>query len=81
MNSVRMNEPSEDEMNVRLNQYPQLRALAWNRPDDAVVDGETALALYERNWRFVDENAITDRERNLVRRLVKLHGNGHFLAA
>lgn len=68
-------------MNVRLNQYPQLRALAWNRPDDAVVDGETALALYERNWRFVDENAITDRERNLVRRLVKLHGNGHFLAA
>lgn len=68
-------------MNVRLKQYPQLRQLAWNRPEDAVVDGETALALYERNWRFVDEDAITVRERNLLNRLVQIHGNGHFLAA
>lgn len=68
-------------MNVRLKQYPQLRQLAWNRPDYPVVDGEIALALYERNWRFVDANAITVRERNLLNRLVQIHRNGHFLAA
>lgn len=73
--------PSEDDMNVSVNQYPQLRQLCWNRPDDAVVDGETALALYERNWRFVDHDAITPLEQKLLDRLVAVHGNGHLLAA
>lgn len=67
-------------MDVRVKQYPQLRQLCWNRPDDAVVDGETALALYERNWRFVDRDAITPREQKLLDRLVAVHGNGHLLA-
>lgn len=67
-------------MNVRVDQYPQLRQLCWNRPNGTVVDGETALALYERNWRFVDTDAITPREQKLLDRLVAVHGNGHFLA-
>ena len=73
--------PSEDDMNVTVNQYPQLRQLCWNRPDDAVVDGETALALYERNWRFVDRDAFTSHEHLLLDRLVAEYGNGHLLAA
>lgn len=73
--------PPEGAMNVRVNQYPQLRQLCWNRPDDAVVDGETALALYERNWRFVDRDAITPHEQGLLDHLVAVYGNGHFLAA
>lgn len=73
--------PFEDAMNVRVNKYPQLRQLCWNRPDDAVVDGETALALYERNWRFVDHDAIIPREQKLLDRLVAEYGNGHLLAA
>ncbi len=73
--------PSEDDMNVTVNQYPQLCLLCWNRPDDAVVDGETALALYERNWRFVDRDALTRHEHLLLDRLVAEYGNGHFLAA
>lgn len=68
-------------MNVRVNTYPQLRQLCWNRPDDAVVDGETALALYERNWRFVDQEAITTREQKLLDCLVAAYGNGHLLVA
>lgn len=73
--------PPEDAMNVRVNKYPQLRQLCWNRPDDAVVDGETALALYERNWRFVDHDAIIPSEQRLLDRLVAEYGNGHLLAA
>jgi hypothetical protein len=45
------------------------------------VDGEAALALYERNWRFVDRDAITPREQKLLNRLVAVHGNGHLLTA
>lgn len=73
--------PSEDDMNVRVNRYPQLHQLCWNRPDNAVVDGQTALALYERNWRFVDREAIIPREQRLLNRLVAEYGGGHLLAA
>ncbi|WP_229747759.1 hypothetical protein [Marivita lacus] len=45
------------------------------------MDGETALALYERNWRFVDRDAITPHEQGLLDHLVAVYGNGHFLAA
>ncbi|MBW7921242.1 MAG: hypothetical protein H3C51_03990 [Rubellimicrobium sp.] len=68
-------------MKIMVSEYPQLRQLCWNRPDDAVIDGETALALYERNWRFVDRDAITPRERRLIDRLVAEHGQGHLLVA
>jgi len=66
-------------MDIPINQYPQLRQLCWNRPDDAVVDGETALALYERNWRFVDLDEMRPHERTLLEHLVAIYGNGHFL--
>ena len=74
-------EPSEDTMNVKVRQYPQLRQLCWNRPGDAVVDGATALALYERNWRFVEQDALIPREQKLLDRLVAEYGNGHLLVA
>ena len=68
-------------MEVRVSADPQLRRLCWNRPDDAVVYGETALALYERNWRHVDRDAITPDEQELLDQLVTEFGNGHFLAS
>lgn len=68
-------------MQIRVNTYPQLHMLCWNRPDDAVVDGEEALELYERNWRFVDPDAFTDEERKLLDTLVTRHGHGVLLAA
>ena len=46
-------------MDIRVSLYPQLRQLCWNRPEDGVMDGEAALAIYERNWLFVDTDAMT----------------------
>lgn len=68
-------------MKIRVNTYPQLHMLCWNRTDGAVVDGAEALELYERNWRFVDPDAFTDAERNLLDTLVADYGHGVFLAA
>lgn len=66
-------------MNVKVREYPQLQQLCWNRPNEDVVDGETAFALYERNWRFVDREAITQREQDLVNLLTERFGNGCLL--
>lgn len=64
-------------MKVRLADYPQLKLLAWNRRDD-VIEGDEALALYERNWRYVDREQLTEKEQQLIDQLVIQYGNGVF---
>lgn len=66
-------------MNINVNEYPELQQLCWNRPGDAAIDGETAFALYERYWRFVDVGALEGKERELLDELVRLYGHGHLL--
>lgn len=63
-------------MQLRLADYPQLRLIAWNRREDDLVDEDEALALYERNWRYVDQQALSREERQLIDRLVRQYGYG-----
>jgi hypothetical protein len=60
---------------ICLADYPELNALAWNRQCE-MLRPEEALALYERNWRWVDEARLTEKERALIADLVRAHGNG-----
>ena len=60
---------------VRLNDYPQLRDIAWNRTD-TYVPAREAFALYERNWRFIDLARMNATERALLNRLAEEFGNG-----
>ncbi len=55
--------------------YPNLRLLRWNRADRWMSAAE-AFALYERNWRFVDEARLDPVERDLIDRLARDYGNG-----
>ncbi len=61
---------------VEVAKYPQLKAIAWNLGDDAIVSEPEALALYERNWRHVDQEAMPQEEREFLNRLVLNYGNG-----
>ena len=65
-------------MQVRLAEYPQLRLLAWNRRDDDAIGEDEALALYERNWCHVDRERLTEKEQQLIDRLVVEYGKGVF---
>lgn len=60
---------------LRIDDFPQLALLAWNRASRN-IDGEEALALYERNWRFVDTEKLTAPEAALIRRLTDQYGHG-----
>ena len=64
---------------IRIADYPQLKLIAWNRRADATLDEKEALALYERNWRHVEESALEAKERILIDRLVKTIGKGVLL--
>lgn len=60
---------------VDVREYPELALLCWNR-SDRFVPAHEAFALYERNWRFVDQTRLTARERSLIDRLAQRFGNG-----
>ncbi len=66
-------------MHIRPADYPQLKLIAWNRREDDLIDGREALALYERNWRYVDEAALLPKERGLIDQLVREFGHGVLL--
>ncbi|RYF33272.1 MAG: XRE family transcriptional regulator [Comamonadaceae bacterium] len=64
---------------IRLADHTQLRQLAWHLPDAAELTPEEALGLYERNWRHIDQAAVSVQERALIDRLVATLGQGQLL--
>lgn len=56
--------------------YPQLKMLAWNRLGNPMISERDALGLYEANWRFVEPDAMDERERRLLDQLVRQFGRG-----
>jgi hypothetical protein len=64
---------------IKLSNYPQLSLIAWNRHNDSFVTEKEALALYEANWRWIEEDKLTEQELNLIEELVKKVGNGRLL--
>lgn len=64
---------------VRLAEFPQLKALAWQLHDVDELSPEDALNLYERNWRHVDPARMEPAERALLQALVDGLGGGRLL--
>ena len=62
-----------------LEAWPALRSLAWNRRG-RWIPADEALALYERNWRFVDIGSLLPEERELIDRLQARFGGGYLNA-
>jgi hypothetical protein len=63
-------------MPIPLASFPQLKLLAWNRNSDATLDEEEAFALYEREWRWVEQDQLQPQERELIARLMQQFGHG-----
>jgi len=63
---------------IRLSQYPQLKLLAWSYQGLDEIEEVEALALYERGWPYVDQDAMSQDEKELLARLVQTYGNGCF---
>ena len=64
---------------IRLDDYPQLRRLAWQRPGTSGITPAEALSLYERNWRHVEPDLMEPGERALVEALALRLGGGRLL--
>lgn len=64
---------------IRVADYGQLKRITWQLGEVAELTPKEALACYERNWKHVDTVAMTEEERDLLRRLVDGLGGGHLL--
>lgn len=67
------------ETTIRVGDFPQLRAIAWQLREDTALTGVEALQMYERNWRHVDQTAMDDAERALIQHLADTHSAGVLL--
>jgi transcriptional regulator with XRE-family HTH domain len=64
---------------VRVGDFPQLHAIAWQLRAETELTGLEALQLYERNWRHVDQAAMSYEERAFVQQLADTHSAGVLL--
>ncbi|WP_214475928.1 hypothetical protein [Mesorhizobium sp. dw_380] len=60
-------------------EFPELQALVWHRDATRPIPAEEAFAIYERNWRFVDQKRLTPSERLLIQNLADKFGHGILL--
>lgn len=56
--------------------YKELRLLCWHIDPSKPVTEQQAFELYERNWRYVDQNNLSEDEAALIERLKSHYGNG-----
>jgi transcriptional regulator with XRE-family HTH domain len=59
-----------DGFHIRIGDYPQLTALAWQLDVNTLLSDEEARSIYERNKRFLDVKEIHGDERVLMQRLI-----------
>ncbi len=60
-------------------EFPELKALVWNRDPAREIPAKEAFALYERNWRFVDREHLNENEAHLIEELAHAFGHGRLL--
>lgn len=54
---------------ISLAKYPQLKRLAWQIKDDALLTHQEAWGIYSRNWRHLDQTELSEAEQALIAEL------------
>jgi len=57
------------------NDYSELNLICWFRRRDQPISEEEAWAIYERNWRYVYQEYLSEEEKVLIERLKKKFGS------
>ena len=65
---------------ILIDNYPQLKSIAWHLgADHRELTPEEAFALYERNWRHIEQDRVLPREQALIDSLKASVGHGVML--
>ena len=69
----------DDDTEIRIADYPLLKLVCWNRAAEGRVSRAEALALYERNWRHINDQSMTAAEQKFFDDIVANEGAGVFM--
>ena len=71
--------PAAGPATITVGDYPGLRTLAWQTDAGTTITETEALNLYERGWRHLDQEALTDHEKAFIQHLADTYSNGRLL--
>ncbi|PKW26225.1 hypothetical protein ATL31_1031 [Phycicoccus duodecadis] len=71
--------PTTEPTTITVGDYPGLRTLAWQTDAGVTITETEALNLYERGWRHLNQEALTDREKAFIQHLADTYSNGELL--
>jgi transcriptional regulator with XRE-family HTH domain len=71
--------PAAEPATIKVGDYPGLRALAWQTEAGTTITEAEALNLYERGWRHLKQEALTDQEKAFIQHLADTYSNGRLL--
>lgn len=60
---------------VKVNDYPELKLICWNIHLSELTEDE-AYGIYKVNWRYVYEDKLTSKEKELIEMLCEKFGEG-----
>lgn len=60
---------------VKIDDYPELKLICWNIHLPELTE-EEAFGIYQVNWRYVYEDKLTPKEKELIEMLCKKYGEG-----
>jgi hypothetical protein len=64
---------------IVISEYPELAHILWDLHIEAISEKD-AFYYYERRWRYVFRESLTDKEAALIQRLSEQYGNGVILS-
>ena len=71
--------PAAEPATITVGDYPGLRTLAWQTDAGTTITETEALNLYERGWRHLNQEALTDHEKAFIQHLADTYSNGRLL--
>lgn len=71
--------PEAEPATIAVGDYPGLRTLAWQTDAGTTITETEALNLYERGWRHLAPEALTDHEKAFIQHLADTYSNGRLL--
>lgn len=71
--------PAAEPPTITVGDYPGLRRLAWQTDAGTTITETEALNLYERGWRHLDHEGLSDREKAFVQHLADTYSKGKLL--
>ena len=54
---------------IKLDDYPALKKLAWQIKSGSELTAIEALDIYQRNWRYLDQNELSQKELSFINAL------------